>query len=484
MRLLKLAWKNIVNKPLNLLLSIILFGLGVGLIGFLMQFDDQLKEKFTANLADIDLVIGAKGSPLQLILSNMYHIDNPTGNIDIKDAKPFLNPKHPLLKQVVPLSLGDNYRNFRIVGTNHEIISLYKGEIESGKLWTNDLEVTIGRQVADATGLRLGDSFTSSHGFAEDEDLAHEHSKFKVVGILQPTGSVLDQLILCTTSSIWAVHDHSDDDHEEHDHSGDNHDDHAGHEHDDHDGHDHEGHNHDDHEGHDHEGHNHDDHAGHDHDDHEGHDHEGHNHDDHAGHDHAHDNSNADLLNHPDKQITAMLVRYKSKTNFQSLSMPRNINENTNMQAASPAYEINKLRNMVGVGTDAVRSIALLIALVSAISIFISLFRSLKERKYELSIMRVLGGKRSTLFILIILEGLILAFIGWIIGTVLSHVGMEIMSNYIHEDFRYNFTGWRWMSSEWWILLASLVVGFIASLIPALQAARTDINTTLSSSGN
>ena len=428
MSTIKLAIKNLFNKPLNLLLSLILFALGVGLINFLLLFNAQLKEKFEANLADIDLVIGAKGSPLQLILCNMYHIDNPTGNINIKDVKPFLNPKHPLIKLAVPLSLGDNHRSFRIVGTNHDMLKLYNGEIGEGKLWEKELEVTIGRAVADKTGLQIGNSFMSSHGFDEDPDLAHDHAKFKVVGILKPTGTVIDQLILTNTSSIWAMHQHAEEGQAEGEH------DHA------------EEHNHE--------------HAD-----------TSHNHTN-----HVHDNSNVDLLQHQDQQITSLLVQYKSTSNYMALNLPRTINENTNMQAAAPAYEINKLYDMVGTGTDTIKYIALLIAFVSMISIFISLYRSMKERKYELALMRVMGGGRSKLFLLILFEGITIALLGWIIGMLLSHGGMAILANYLSADFRYNFSASTIINEEWIVFGASIVLGIVAALIPAIGAAKTDIH--------
>jgi putative ABC transport system permease protein len=434
MHTLKLAIKNLINKPLNLLLSLILFSLGVGLISFLLLFNTQLNEKFTANLAGVDLVIGAKGSPLQLILCNMYHIDNPTGNINIKDAKPFLNPKHPLIKLAVPLSLGDNYKSYRILGTNDNVLKLYNAKIGSGVLWKNDLEVTIGHQVALSTGLKIGATFTSSHGFVEDDDLAHDHSKFKVVGILKPTGAVIDQLILTNTASIWEMHEHSPTATIEHDTSH-------------------------------HE-------AAHDHADH-----------DHAMADtattHMHDNSNMDLLSHPDKQITSILIQYKSTSNYQALNMPRMINENTAMQAAAPAYEINKLYSMIGTGTETIKYIALLIAFVSMVSIFISLYRSMKERKYELALMRVMGSSRTNLFGLILIEGIVIAVIGWLAGIVLSHFGMAILGKYLSDDFRYTFEAWKMIPEEWWLLAASILLGCIAAVIPAFGAANTDINKTL-----
>ncbi|MFZ1526415.1 MAG: FtsX-like permease family protein, partial [Saprospiraceae bacterium] len=214
---------------------------------------------------------------------------------------------------------------------------------------------------------------------------------------------------------------------------------------------------------------------------HEGEEHDHAHGDDHPHDDgHIHDNSNQDLLHHMDQEITSVLIQYKNRTNFQALNFGRNINENTEMQAASPAIEINRLYNMIGVGTDALRGLAILIAIVSALSIFISLFKSMRERKYELALMRVMGAGRSKVFSLIILEGLILAVIGFLIGTILCHIGMETIARYLKADFRYSFTGWRWIQEEWWVLGVSLVLGFFAALIPAIQAARTDINKTLS----
>jgi putative ABC transport system permease protein len=117
MSTIKLAWKNLTNKPLNMALSLVLFALGVGMISMIFLIENQVQEKFDKNLAGISLVIGAKGSPLQMILCNMYHIDDPTGNVKIKDVKPFLSGRNPLIEKAIPLSLGDSYKGFRIVGT-------------------------------------------------------------------------------------------------------------------------------------------------------------------------------------------------------------------------------------------------------------------------------------------------------------------------------------------------------------------------------
>jgi putative ABC transport system permease protein len=135
---------------------------------------------------------------------------------------------------------------------------------------------------------------------------------------------------------------------------------------------------------------------------------------------------------------------------------------------------------MIGVGTDTLRSLAIIIAIVSALSIFISLYRSMKERKYELALLRVMGASRVNIFMLIILEGLILASIGYIFGALISHLSMEWMAGYLKSDFRYNFTGWVFLNEEWILFGVSLIIGFIASIIPAIQSARSDIHKILS----
>lgn len=419
MNLFKLSWKNIIHKPLSAMLSILLFSLGIGLIVMLLLFNKQLKDNFDKNLAGIDLVVGAKGSPLQLILSSMYHIDAPTGNISIGDAKPLLNPKHPLISSTVPMSLGDSYRGFRIVGTSKDFMSLYNLEVSTGDEWQEDFEVCVGSLAAQRSGLKIGDTFQSTHGLDDNPDLEHEHhTQFKVVGILKKSGTVADQLILTTAPTIWSVHDHSTSDHE-----------------------------------------------------------------DHPAEDSvivAPKTTNELLLQYPDKDITSMLVRFKSRTNIQALNMLRGINENTNMMAASPAIEINRLYSMVGVGTEAIQGIAVAIAIVSALSIFISLFNSLRDRKYELALMRVTGGSRTDLFSLITLEGVVLALIGAVLGIILGHVGMGLFSNALAQSYKYDFDPFVFLPEEGIVFGVAILIGIVAAVIPAWQASKTDIHETLS----
>ncbi len=413
MKLIKLSFQNLLHKPLHLFLSLVLFSLGVGLIALLFILNKQITQKFESNLAGIDLIIGAKGSPLQLVLNGLYHLDAPTGNISLKEAQPFLNAKHPLIKKAIPLSLGDSYHGFRIVGTHPDFLSLYQAEVATGQLWTKSMEVVIGHSISNTSALKVGDTFISSHGLTTDDINQHDHAPFKVVGILKPTGTVCDQLVLTSTESIWAVHEHQLKKNDTMQHS-----------------------------------------------------------------DHDHD-VEPDSTTLADRQITTLLIQYKSKTNIQALNLQRNINQNTQLQAATPAIEINRLFSLMGIGFDALRSLAWVIAFVSGLSIFISLYNSLKERRHELALMRVMGATPGRLFSLIILEGLIIAVVGYLIGLLTAHLVLYFSSDKLFELYKYRFDAWHFIREEAWLFIGSLLIGLIAAIIPAFQAYKTDIAKTL-----
>lgn len=221
MNLIKISWSNIRVKPLNTILSVVLLAFGVGVISLLLLLEKQVTEKFDRNIKDIDFVLGAKGSPMQLILANVYHVDAPTGNIKVEDAQKVL--KNPMVKDYIPLAYGDNYEKWRIVGTNFKYPKHYEATLADGRWFTAPFEVTIGERVAKETGLKVGDKFQSMHGFdnaVEDEDHHHEQW-FVVVGIMNPNNSALDNLILTPVESVWLVHDHSHEEEGEegHDHA-------------------------------------------------------------------------------------------------------------------------------------------------------------------------------------------------------------------------------------------------------------------------
>lgn len=416
----KLAWRNIWFKPLNTILSIILLTSSVAIITVLVLLEKQFEEKFTNNIDGVDLVLGAQGSPLQLILSSVYQVDAPTGNISYDSAKVWM--QHPFVKKAIPLAFGDNYRGYKILGTTPDYLEKYNTKIKEGRIYEKNFEVVIGGEIAQKLNLKIGDEFFGSHGDAEEGEV-HDHYAYKVVGISEITGKVVDNLILCTIPSVWQMHGG----HEESPVHGE--------------------------EGHIHE----------DGDEHLQHEHE-----------HHHDMT----LNEPGMEITAVLLQFRNKMGI--VTWPRIIAQNTKMQVASPAIEVNRLFSLFGIGIEALRYLAYGIMLISGISIFIALFNTLKERKNEFALLRVNGAKRFQLLKLIMIESILLCIVGFIFGTILGRIALMLISNSAEQDFKFSFNPYEFIWKKEGILFGlTLLVGFFAALIPAIKAYQLNISKTL-----
>ena len=204
MRMIRLALRNLIARPLSLLLNLLLLTLSISLITFAIQLSNQLGDQLNRNIAPFDMVVGAKGSPLQLVLSSVLHLDDPTGNIHFSKVKPLMT--HPFVDYAIPVSYGDNYKGFRILGTEPVYLEQYKAQLMRGTLFTEPLQVVVGANVASKLALKVGDQFVGTHGLVASEMNEHDDSPYRVTGILAPTQTVLDQLIVTSLESVWATH--------------------------------------------------------------------------------------------------------------------------------------------------------------------------------------------------------------------------------------------------------------------------------------
>lgn len=467
---LQLVWKNITQELGSTLLSILLTAFGVAILCVIYITSDTFEKQLTNNTKNIDLVVGAKGSPLQLILSSLYHVDNPTGNIALTQARQL--GENPFIEMAVPISLGDNFKGHRVIGTEPSYLELYGLTIQNGALWKNSFEAVIGSEVARKRGLGIGDEFFTAHGLSEDGHV-HDDHPFKIVGILEKSGSIVDNLILCNLESVWDVHGLHHGDHDHAHEQGEPHADEHSHE----DGHDH-GHSHQDEHQHDHDHHTHD-HKTHEHEDHVHHQDDVHNHEELVSekpNDMFVKSIGADMLEDRGEEVTALLIKYSSPAALGVI--PRLVNESTDMQAASPAIESTRLFSLLGVGLDSLAILAYIIMLIAGLSVFISLYNALKERKYDLAIMRSMGASKTKLFGLVLVEGLVITFMGGIVGLLLGHGALYAIGQQTTEsaDFieAFNIHG-----QELILVLAACLLGILAAVIPAIKAYKTSISTIL-----
>jgi putative ABC transport system permease protein len=388
-------------RSLNTLLNVLLLALGVATIVLLLLTTHQLDQRMRRDAQGIDLVVGAKGSPMQIILASIYHLDVPTGNIPYRQALEI--SRHRMVKKAIPLALGDSYRGFRINGTTHDYLAHYDAKFAAGRAWEKPLEAVLGHETALRTGLKVGDQFKGAHGMGDRPGDEHESLPYVVAGVLAPSGTVIDRLIITSVESVWAMHvDH---------------------------------------------------------------------------HDIKDIADIAKRMKDEEKEYTALLIQYASP--IAAAMLPRYVNNNSEMQSASPAYETARLFGIIGVGVDVLRGFALVLMFSAGLSVFIALYNALNERRYDLAVMRTLGARPLTLLLLLLFEGLLLALIGGALGVLLGHALTEVLGHALKAAQQISVTGLIWIKAEWWVLALAAGVGVVAALIPAWRAYRTDIAGTL-----
>ena len=400
-----LAFKNIFYKPLSALLNIIIFATGIGIITMLSLVQRQFEDKFEKNIEGIDMVMGASGSPMQLILSAIYHIDAPTGNIPLAEAEKWMH--HPYISSSVPLAYGDSYMSFPMVGSDSGYVKHFGGVLSEGKMNETNYQVVVGADAADKLKLKLGDKFHSTHGQQEGGE-EHDNIEWEVTGILKPTGKAIDRIIVSNIESVWDIHEEGG--------------------------------------------------CTHDHKDGE------------ECHHHDHEEN---------KEITAVLLKYRNP--MAAMQLPRLIKEESdNIQLAQPAIEINRLFSLLGIGMDAIRYLAYFIMGLSAISIFISIYNTLKERMFELAMMRTLGASQFKVLNLILSEGIIYSVFGYFVGLLLGILGYSMVAMLAENEYQMSFGQLPLDFYQQGLLFAiSLFIGFLAAIFPAIKSYFIQISTTL-----
>ena len=204
MNIVAISWRYLWSRPLAAALNVLLLSLGLASITFLLLVSHQLSSAFERDLAGIDLVVGAKGSPMQLILSGVFQLDVPTGNIPLAAVQAL--QAHPQVARLIPISMGDSFQGFRIIGTTPDYPAHYQARLAEGAMFSTPMQAVLGAQVARRSGLKLGERFTGSHGLAPGGH-AHGQSAYTVTGILAPGGTVLNRLVLTPLESVWQVHE-------------------------------------------------------------------------------------------------------------------------------------------------------------------------------------------------------------------------------------------------------------------------------------
>lgn len=415
---------------------------GVGLASFLLIISIESEHTFSQKDTGYEIIVGAKGSPLQLVLNTMYHIGTPTGNISLDVYERFKKDRR--VKSLLPMVFGDNVGGYKVIGTSPDFFSTFQYrkdrsvQIQQGRAFAHEFEVVIGSESAHGLGVRCGDSVIVRHGLSTDDAGAHNHGKMPIVGILAPTGTAIDRGVYMTMRTVWDIHYHEYQQQQEQaeqalqsaeqaqsstpssspkkkDPEG----------------------NHQDH---------------HESDD----------------HNHAHHQIPQDFTT-----VTAIAVKLGSPIFFESFV--RSVNEGTSAQAALPVFEMMNLFAIVGNINGVLFAVAGLTIIIGALSIVAALYNSLNERKREIAIMRSLGAHRKTIVMLILSEAGSIGFFGAILGVLSAHILAIVLRPYIAQRIGASIEVQLWYPQVWLLVVYVLLFTLCIACIPAWKAYRTAV---------
>jgi putative ABC transport system permease protein len=202
--IVRLIFRFLGERPWQFTLAVSLCALGLASAVSIVWLQSMLESHARRQAEGIDIVVGAKGSPLQNVLAAVYYQDVPSGNIRLLDVDALR--AHPQVAKAIPIAMGDSVAGARIVGSTSEFVSFYGATLVSGVLAAAPMDAVVGAAVAARTGLKVGDSFVGAHGLGE-VGVAHDSHPYRVSGILKPTGRVIDHTIVTLLESVWLVHE-------------------------------------------------------------------------------------------------------------------------------------------------------------------------------------------------------------------------------------------------------------------------------------
>jgi putative ABC transport system permease protein len=428
MSLWKVAWRSIQQRSLASTLTAISMALGVALVVTVLVIYGVIDASFRRNAQGYNLIVGAKGSPLELVLNTVYHLGSRLNTIPYRVYEELDHGRFSsVVDAAIPVCIGDNYKNYRVVGTvpdmfeKLEYLGGKKYEFAAGRNFEKDhpMEAVVGNMVIRGTGLKVGDSFSPVHGLDAAHGSEHGGPKFTVVGILAPTGTPNDRALFVNMEGFYQIHagkpDEDDDDEPAKGKQG-------------------------------------------------------------AGKpaQPSHPPASAD---HPaEKRLSAVLVVLDETRIDQALALTRWINDEPYSQAVRPAEEIARLfETLIGHIELVLLILAVLIVIVAGIGILVSIYNSMNDRRHEIAIMRALGARRSTVMAIILLESILLSLGGGALGMLLGHSLVAAMTPLLIKYTGVAIGILHFQPVELWLIPGLVALASLVGYLPAIIAYRTDV---------
>ena len=433
MPLWKIAYRSIQFRSVSSILTAFSMSLGAALVVTVIVIHGVLNDSFNKSAQGYDLIVAAKGSPLDVVLSSVFYLRPPVGEVPESYLKMFQRGQYShIIEEAIPISIGHHYKGVSIIGTTPEFFTklkymgnqTYRFAHGENIKYGEDFTAVIGSRASQRTGLRVGDRFTPE--VAQDADCDH-HEPFKIVGILASTGTPNDSAVFVNIEGFYDMHGHS--------------------------------------------------HANHDHADEEPR------------------RYSAILLmtkenvvqppgtavdpNSPDFNPSAMLDE-RTYVNTDAMKLPNLLDKTTDVQAVSPIREISTLlTNIIGNIQIVLLLFAVLVILVAGIGMMVSIYNSMSERRQEIALMRALGARRLTVMAIILLESILLSLGGGALGLLFGHLLIGGIGPLISEHTGIVIRFWNFQAAEIILIPGLIVLASIVGFLPAAVAYKQDVATSL-----
>lgn len=407
--ILRLAVASLLARALTVAMTVLAIALSVTLFLGVEKVRTGAKASFADTISGTDLIVGARSGSVQLLLYSVFRIGNATNNISWESYLDIA--AQPQVEWIVPISLGDSHRQFRVMGTSTEFFSRYKYRqgrslaVAHGVVMADLFDAVIGADVAATLGYSVGDPIVVAHGIASFSE--HKDQPFRVAGILEKTGTPVDRTVIVSLQAIEAIHV-----------------------------------------------------------------------DWKSGARIPGQSTPIEVIRQMDLEpgaVTAAMIGVKSP--LQTFSLQRAINKYPEepLLAVLPGVALQELWAIVGVAETALLGVSAMVVVTALIGMMATIFSSLNERRREMAIFRAMGARPVIIFGLLVLESMLIAAVGALLGVGLLYLGLVVAQPLVDSAFG------LWLPidaptlRELWVLIGVVAAGAIVSLFPALRAYRLSL---------
>ncbi|MDE0970572.1 MAG: ABC transporter permease [Octadecabacter sp.] len=405
----RLALASLAARALTVAMTIIAIALSVALFLGVEKVRTGAKASFADTISGTDLIVGARSGSVQLLLYSVFRIGNATNNLTWKSYQDIAARTE--VDWIVPISLGDSHRQFRVMGTTPAFFDHYKYRsgkslaMRDGAIISDLFDAVIGADVATTLGYNIGDPIVVAHGLASF--IKHEDQPFRVSGILEKTGTPVDRTVIVSVQAIEAIHV-----------------------------------------------------------------------DWQTGAQRPGNSTPADAIRQMELEpqaITAALVGVKSR--LKVFGLQRSINEYTQepLLAILPGVALQELWQIVGIAETALIGVSIMVVVTALIGMMATIFSSLNERRREMAIFRAMGARPRVVLGLLVLEAVLMAALGAILGLALLYLGLFVGQPLIDSAFGLWLPIEAPTLRELWAMFGVVVSGAIVSMVPALRAYRMSL---------